>query len=186
MRPLVLLLALAALGATERPTDRYVLASGSRFWIDGTATTGAWTCEADDIRGAGEVGGALAAEVAVLVRDFDCGSRPMNRDLYRALAADAHPSIEFVLDGAEALAPEARPGAWVPVRATGTLRIAGAARRLTIRAEGRRQADGRVALRGRQALRMTDFGVRPPSHALGLVRAHDDIVARFDLVAVAR
>lgn len=187
----LLFLALAALtgiGATGAQPDRYEVASGSRFWIDGTATTGGWTCEADAVSGHGRLGEAqeLAAEVAVSVRAFDCGSGLMNRDLYRALAADAHPTIQFVLERAETLSAEARPGAWVRVRTTGTLRLAGTARRLTIEAEGRRLPDGRVALRGRQALRMSDFGVEPPSHALGLVRAHDAIVARFDLVATAR
>jgi len=132
------------------------------------------------------VGETLTAEVTIPVRALDCGSGPMNRDLYAALDADAHSSIRFDLDAAQALEAEARPGAWVRVRASGTLRIAGASRRITLDAQGRRLPNGRVALRGRQALRMSDFGVAPPSHALGLVRAHDAIVARFDLVAVAR
>ncbi|MBC12311.1 MAG: hypothetical protein CMM85_05000 [Rhodothermaceae bacterium] len=174
-------------GVTATAPPRYEVASGSRVWIDGTATTGAWTCEADEVRGHGLVadGADLAAEGTVPVRDFDCGSGPMNRDLYRALQADAHPTIAFVLTHADA--PRAGAvGAWAPVRAIGTLQIAGATRRVSVAAEGRRLGDGRVALRGEHALRMTDFGIRPPSHALGLVRAHDAIVARFDLVAVAR
>lgn len=182
---LALLLLLVSLGGGAPLPDRYELAPESRFWIDGTATTGAWTCESDAVLGRGRLGDgrALEATVAIPVREFDCGSRPMNRDLYDALRADAHPAIEFVLAEAETLAPETRPGAWVRVRATGTLRLAGADRHISVVTLGRRRSDGRVDLEGQQALRMSDFGVRPPSHALGLVRAHDPIVVRFDLVA---
>ncbi len=183
--PILALLVLGSLGAAP-VHDRYEVAPESRFWIDGSATTGPWTCEADGISGHGVLGGdALRAEVSVPVRAFDCGSGPMNRDLRHALRADAHPAIAFTLDRAETLGGDARPGAWVRVRATGRLRLAGVERPVTLDAEGRQLADGRVALRGRKDLRMTDFDVDPPSHALGLVRAHDPIVVRFDLAAVA-
>ena len=186
--PLRLVLALLVLGgAASPPSVRYEVAAGSQFWIDGNATTGRWTCQADAVRGHGLVGEAheLAAQVTVPVRDFDCGSGPMNRDLYHALAAEAHPAITFDLDTAETLR-EAPAGGWARVRATGTLRLAGVARRVTVDAEGRRLAANRVALRGEHRLRMTDFDVTPPSHALGLVRAHDAIRVRFDLTATAR
>lgn len=177
----------ALVGLAPAPPTRYIVADGSRFWIDGTATTGAWTCEADVVGGQAQLGDdQLDGEVVVPVRSFDCGSAPMTADLRGALGAATHPDVRYVLDDAETLGAEARPGAWVPVRAVGTLRLAGATRRVTVAAEGRRQPDGRVALRGRLPLRMTDFGVRPPAHALGLVRAHDPIVVRFDLVAVPR
>lgn len=179
------LLALALLGlASGAPVpDTYRVASESRLWIDGTATTGSWSCEADAVTGAGEVGADVEGEVSVPVLDLDCGFGPMNRDLRRALGAEEHPTITFVLTDAEALGEEPEPGAWVSIQSTGDLHLAGAHRRLTVDADGRRLPDGRVVVRGEHALRMSDFGVRPPSRALGLVRAHDDIVVRFDLVA---
>ena len=192
MRPFFRLLLLVVVGlalaaaATSPSPVRYEIAQESRFWIDGTATTGRWTCEADDVSGHGVIGvGALSAEVAVPVRDLDCGSGLMNRDLARALGAEDYPEIAFTLDHAEAVGGEPALGVWAAVEATGTLRLAGADQEITVQAEGRRQPDGRVELRGRHALLMTDFGVHPPSHAFGLVHARDAIVARFELVAVA-
>ena len=195
MRPFFRFLVLATVGlaivfliaaSASPPPVRYEIAPESRFWIDGTATTGRWTCEAADVSGHGASGdGALSVEIAIPVRDLDCGSGVMNRDLARALGADDHPDIAFTLDHAEPVGTEPAPGTWVPVEATGTLRLAGADRQITVQAEGRRQPDGRVEVRGRHALLMTDFGVRPPSHVAGLVRARDAVVARFELVAVA-
>ena len=182
------LLAAVVLGAARMLPTRYEVAPQSRFWIEGTSTVGGYTCAAEGVSGYGILGDGreLAAEVVVPVRAFDCGSGPQNGDFYRALRADAHPVIRFELERAETLDPETRPGAPVRVRTTGTLRIAGVARTVTLVATGRRLADGRVALQGSQNLRMTDFGIEPPSHALGLIRASDAIVARFDLVAAAR
>lgn len=177
---LLVSIALVALGSTER----YEVTSGSHFWIDGTATTGAWTCATEAVTGQGILGGEeLSATVTVPVRAFDCGSGQMNRDMRRALRAADHPTISFDLANAEVLRPEPLPGVWVRVRASGTLRLAGAERPLSLIADGRQRADGRVEIRGRQPLRMSDFGVSPPSHVLGLVRAHDDIVVRFNLIA---
>ncbi len=177
------LLLVALLGLA--PSPRYAVMDGSRFWIDGTATTGAWTCEADVVGGGAQLDDHRLTDgvVVVPVRSFACGSRPMTRDLQNALGVDVYPDVRYTVDEAAALAAEARPGGWVPVRASGTLRLAGTSRRVTVAAEGRRLSDGRVALRGRLPLRMTDFGVEPPAHALGLVRAHDPIVVRFNLVA---
>lgn len=189
MRPLALVLLVLSASGVSGPTPvRYDVAPGSRFWIDGTATTGAWTCEADIVGGSARIGDdrALDGEVVVPVRAFDCGLAPMTRDLQSALDAGRHPDVRYALSHAEALGAEPRLGAWVPVRAVGTLRLAGTARRLAVEAEGRRQPDGRVALRGRLPLRMSDFGIRPPAHALGLVRSHDPIVVRFNLVAAPR
>src|SRR5690606_10715031 len=138
---------------------------GSRFRIDGTSTVGTWSCAATEVAGTAEVppGGRVTAEVTVGVRSFDCGVARMNRDFREALRVGEHPTIRFVLDEAEVLAPEARPGAWVPVRAAGRLRLAGAERAVTIAAEGQRLGQGRVRVRGTHALRMTAFGVEPPT-----------------------
>ena len=51
MRALVLVL-LASLGAAPEP--RYEVSPESRLWIDGTATTGPWTCQADRVVGEAE------------------------------------------------------------------------------------------------------------------------------------
>ena len=189
---LALVAALALLGAARpgaRPEDPpaagYTVDAGSRVRLDGTSTLGRYTCAAGDVAGAGDVprAGPATAELTVGVASFDCGQARMNRDFRRSLRAEAAPEIRFTLGLAETLAPEARTGAWVRVRAAGRLSLAGVERPVTVVAEGRRLGAGRVQLRGQHSLRMTDFGVRPPSGMLGLVRAHDRVVVVFDLTA---
>ena len=168
--------------------EAFVIGGDSRFWIDGTTSVSRFTCEAPQVAGFGTVeanGTEVEAVVAVPVRAFDCGVPPMNRDLYAALRGREHPAIRFALHRADVLGPPAADG-WAELRAWGTLTLAGTERHLTVRADGRRLGAGRAELRGALALRMTDFGIDPPTGPLGLVRAHDQITVRFDLVATAR
>ncbi len=156
--------AVAPLGvAAGAQPDRYVVDTGSHVQIDGTSTLGRYACEAGVVGGEADVppGEPVTAQVTVGVGSFDCGQSRMNRDFRRALRADDHPAIRFDFDLAEARAAEARPGAWVPVRATSRLRLAGVERTVEIAAEGQRLGPGRVRLRGQHPARMTDFGVDP-------------------------
>lgn len=179
------------------PRHRLILAPESRLWIEGTSTVNAFTCRAAEVDGYGFLkdDAPLAAanraeaaqaggEVVVPVRSFDCGKRMMNRDFYDALKAKAHPQIRYSLESAEVLRPARVADAPFEIRATGRLEIAGAARRIVTTATGRRLAEGQYRIEGRQALLMRDFGVDPPTAFLGLIKARERIVVRFDLVAV--
>lgn len=196
-RPLALLILVALAGVllgsgphapAALDAERFVVTDGSRFWIEGTTSVNSFRCEAPHVAGFANVEAteteetAVEAVVAVPVRAFDCGIRQMNRDLYDALQGRQHPAVRFALDGAEVLGRPDSDG-WANVRAWGTLALAGAERPVTLDAEGRRLADGRVELRGQHALRMTDFNIDPPRGPLGIVRARDQITVRFALLA---
>lgn len=175
---------LGAAGAVLPP--RYALDGASRFRIDGTSTVGRWSCAADDgMAGAAEqTAQQVSARLTVRVAAFDCGVSRMTRDFRNALRAGPHPEISFVLDRAAATTADTRVGVWVPVLAEGRLRLAGTERPVRVRAEGRREASGRVRVRGTHAMRMTDFGVTPPTGLGGAVRARDAVTVVFDLQAV--
>jgi hypothetical protein len=190
---LLLLGALGPLVGTHAVAQaQYTVRPASQFWIDGTSTVNAFTCAASEVAGHGTVEEAegasreaeLQAEVVIPVRSFDCGVRQMNRDMYEALKGKAYPAVRFAIDRAEVL-PAPPYAEWTPVKVWGTITLAGARRPVAVTAQGRRLGDGLVRIQGRHALRMTDFDITPPSGLLGLVRAHDDIVVRFDLVASA-
>jgi hypothetical protein len=50
---------------------------------------------------------------------------------------------------------------------------------------GWQPTDAQTQLTGKQRLLMSDFGIDPPTALLGLIRARDRILVRFDLVAVS-
>lgn len=193
------LLALPALSAAASPgsaqtgePEGVALASASRLWLEGGSTLGEWTCEATRLEGSVRAAGGEASQtgrgavlpriegvaVRVPVKEIRCGKAPMERDLYRALRADLHPVIEFSL--ARSHAEEAVDGA-VPVTVAGSLSVAGTTRPVELEVLVGESGRGELAVRGTAEVRMTEFGVSPPTAFFGLLRADERLRVRFDL-----
>jgi hypothetical protein len=185
--------------AQEPPPNLGIhLAPESRFWIEGRSTVSAFTCQAAQVDRSimvgppseiGEIAGlpdALkAAMLSIPVHGFRCGNRRMDRDMYRAMKADAFSAIEYRLwtYAIEAL-PEA--GGTYLVHTVGELSIAGAERVVAMEVTIEPMPDGRhYRVRGSKPILMTDFGIEPPTALFGLVKAKDRIVVHFDLIATA-
>ena len=168
------------------PPRRYIVQPGSRFWIEGSSTVGRYTCRARRVDGEATVSSEAPltgqAVLSAEVRSFDCGQPQMNRDLARALRADRQPRVLLTVERVDV--GESTRGN-MPVSAEGTLRLAGVERPVAFRASAQTLANGQVRITGQYVLRMSDFDVTPPSGMLGLVRAHDRVLARFDVVAAA-
>lgn len=154
------------------------------MWLEGTFTLGRFKCAANEVRGelrgtgapTSEVGPA-AATVTVPVERVRCGNRAMEEDLYRAVNSRAHPNIYYRVNRADVYIADGDPRR---VLITGILELNGVERPVTVRAVAEApNAPGRVV--GSATLLLTDFGVTPPTAMLGLIRAGNRIVIRFDL-----
>lgn len=172
--------------STTAQPQQYTLAPGSTLALDGSTLLGGFTCRSDRSTGIAGVQASTSAApqvtamLAAPVASFDCGNGAMNRDLVRAMRGDEHPDIRFVLDRVAPLDPATGEG-WRPVHAWGTLSMAGIERPVRIDAEALLEGS-QTRLRGHHRLRMSDFGIRPPSGPLGLVRARDEVTVRFELI----
>lgn len=170
----------------------------SRLWIEGTSTVNAFTCTSEAVEGYGMLvstasntqrvstapkAAASQAEVVVPVESFDCGKSRMNRDFYKAMKAEAHPLIRYELEYADIISRPTSEDGLYQLRVVGRLTIAGNEKSITTTLYGQRLPNGRYHVEGSQPLLMTSFGIDPPSAMLGLVKAHDRILVRFDLVA---
>jgi polyisoprenoid-binding protein YceI len=168
------------------PPDTFLLQPDSRLWVEGTSTIHDWTCEAGSVDGAVNLTMADMPEVSdvtvtVPVEALDCKKGTMNRKAQKALDADDHPEITFDLNAAT-VAPATDEGDFV-VNATGTLTIAGATQPAEVTAQGYRLDNGQVRFKGSYPMKMTDFGVDPPSAMLGTLKTGDEVVVHFDVVA---
>lgn len=183
----VLMLTLASGWRFAAAQTTFLPAPESRIRIEGTSTLDAFTCETAEVVGEGEIGrtdkvaAMPVAELKASVHSFDCGKARMNRDMRAALKADEFPEIAFEVSDVRILEPS---GNGITLRVAGRLTIAGAERDVELDVEGSRLADGRVRAYGEVGLRMTDFGIQPPTALFGLVRAHDPIKVSFDLYGV--
>ena len=168
-----------------------VLASGSRLWIDGDSNLRTWSCEAHGLEthaeartaDAGGVPSVRQVELAVPVDELRCGDDHMESKLRESLKSSKHPRIEYTLTSVQQQTGsnelEKR------MKTTGLLTVAGRTRTVTMLVHAGVLHDGTLRARGSVPLQMSDYGVDAPSALLGLVKAKDRIVVRFDLRARA-
>jgi hypothetical protein len=163
----------------------------SQFWIQGETTVNSFTCVVDSVEGGGGVprnpsasnADTLTVTVNVPVPAFDCGNRRMTEDLKETLKVQQHRLIQFQPVHATVGSPPDTSRQWHSVHALGPLIIAGTKRLVRIEAAGRLMGSGRFRVRGCTPVKMTYFGIDPPSKALGLIKVKNRVEVQFDLLA---
>jgi len=189
----------ASLRAQNSESRLYAAQSQSLLWIEGSSNMNQFRFKTSQIRGTGyldtppaEAGRSLAdssqrarikVRVSIPVRSLDGGNKLMNQDMYEALKAEVAESIQYELLEARLIERADSPQGWFQIEAIGTLMIAGKIDTIAMNIKLRQLADGRLHLKGQKLLRMTAFGVTPPSALRGLIKANNEIVIHFDLIA---
>jgi polyisoprenoid-binding protein YceI len=116
--------------------------------------------------------------------NLDCGNKGMNRDLRSTLQAEQHPEIRLDLQQIRFAGSGIRESvgtAWTTVTATTLLSLAGETRRAEIEFRARAVGHEVYELVGAHNIRMTDFGIEPPTALLGLVKVEDHFRIHFKL-----
>jgi polyisoprenoid-binding protein YceI len=180
---------IATSSGAEAPQSRPVT---SRVWLNGDSTVRAFRCDAKrvDTRltgleqtesvealGRSSIGGA----VKILVSSLDCANGTMNDHLQKALKMREHPEIALRVKSVQL---GARNGEDVKVTAKADLTLSGRTRPIIINGVARQTPAG-VVMRGEHRLKMTDYGVTPPSLMLGTMKVKDDVAVGFELSIAA-
>ncbi len=213
VRHLLVSLLLAITPAALGESTRLVSSTPSKLVLQGSSNVAPWRCSGTTLEGTMEVAAPLQQINTIIDRIEDgniaqlhpsrasfpqptfrltvpvtalrCGNKQMERDMYRALHASEHPTIEFrfqeLVGGVN---HDIDSGSY---RATiaGTLTLAGAQRNVAVAVEARRLAPNRFRLVARLPLRMTDFRITPPTALFGMVKAKNDLTVDFDLILQA-
>jgi polyisoprenoid-binding protein YceI len=191
-----LLMTTVAWAGVSAAQPEVVLQPGGELAIDGKSTVRDFTCKALEVKARltpGEARGSLAPEhlagalrevrLDIPVGRLDCANGTMNEHMFNALLLAQHPTLRFQMSGYEVGA--AREGQ-VPLRIRGELTMAGATRPIDLSASAEPTPEGGLRVRGRYLLRMTDWGVRPPTLMLGTLKVADSVVVRFDFALARR
>ncbi len=191
--PSVILFMLPLMALAGKGSNYYAYEVRDRSWVSlsGTTNVNSWRCvsQGDMPRGymlADILPGSNAiyfsdASLGLQVSSFDCQNRLMNRDLHEAMGGDEHPFVEIrVL--------EVRPEQAVKPETTGRIRaqvrilMNGHAKDASILVDYRQDNPLDLLISGSKTLSMSDFGISPPSPALGLVKVHDQVTIHFHLM----
>ncbi len=156
------------------------LASSSKIWFDGTSNVKSFSCSAKKIdlnvvsdADASPAKTVKSASLSIPVAQLDCKNGTMNGHMLDALKADKNPTITWKLSSYSVVGTD--------VVMSGSLTIAGREKPIELHGIGV-ASNGTITLKGTKVLRMTEFGVKPPSLMFGTMKVADPITVSYDLV----
>lgn len=120
----------------------------------------------------------------IQTKKLDCKHRVMNQDMYKTLQADEHPYISIQLKSVENLpaAPLTEAAGWTDLSAKVIMTIAGESREEMLKIKAMHLGNHRFRFRSDKKIEMTDFGIKPPTAMLGLIKVDNSITINMDLV----
>lgn len=172
----------------------------SRLWIEGKSNINEFECQAnqyfaeatliddnDPIEYRRQFEDRVFMQVEIMVNGFECGRSRMNQDLQKALKSSEFPEITFTFDNATILAMpddlDNEDENSFELDVQGSLTVAGQTREIRFTTKAYFVETYRIRAIGKTTIRMTDFGVEPPTALMGLVKAEDELIVNFDLYA---
>ncbi len=168
------------------PALRLTLGGEKKIWIEGTSTVRKFSCTSTTFEAtprpvpaptAPLASAVQAVEVKVPVSSLSCGNGTMEEHLRKALKAEQNPEIRFEL---KSYTVGAKTAAGTAVKAEGTMTIAGSTKPVEIDGVVTPTATG-LRVQGQKEIRMTEFGVKPPSLMLGTLKVADAVTVHFDV-----
>jgi polyisoprenoid-binding protein YceI len=134
--------------------------------------TGEFQADTTDLRAG--ITGVTRVRVAAL----RTGNESRDRDMRKLLEADRFPEIRFTIGGVDPSFNSVTPSADTLLTVKGGLSLHGLERPVTFLARVRLR-DDRIWVRGEARIRLTEFGMTPPSRLF--FKVEDQITISFDL-----
>jgi polyisoprenoid-binding protein YceI len=167
---------------------QYELSRGYSVSIHGTMSIHDWVENIGDVTGElmaspNSAGGMDLSSIRITmeVRSIkgDMG-KTMDNKTYKALKADAEPEIIFRLSTPLTITPKTDKQPAIALN--GQLTLAGVTRAATLWINAFSLASDSMRFEGRQTIKMTDFGIKPPTALFGTLRAGPEITIFFKTV----
>ena len=181
-RIIITAVALAIFLAGVAAADRFIPTKGSFVRIEGTSTLHDWKMEGTTINGniaAPPIeqwkSDASSVAIAIPVTSIKSEHAKMDKLMAEALKAGANPTIRYELTNANLT--ESTPALQLETR--GKLTIAGVTRDVIMQVNGTREPGGTYVLTGQLPIRMSDYGIKPPTAMMGTIKTGNDVKVTF-------
>jgi polyisoprenoid-binding protein YceI len=176
---------------------RVSVGSESKLWVEGTSNLHGWSCKATTLDAAIDLDAGLASqittappkalkrvEVKVPVKSLKCGHDAMDNNLYKALKANESTDISYILATFEAVPGDVKDT--FTLHTVGSLTVAGAENKIAMDVIASRLPDGSVMAKGVVPIKMTDFGIKPPTAIFGRLKTGNEVRVNFELTIGAK
>ena len=158
-----------------------IIPQSSVINVHGTSNVHDWDMKPNKING--ELGLSSSKQINSLlikleVKSLKSGNGIMDGKTYDAFEYKKNPYIVFQLtDASQAKLTDND----TEITLTGNLSFAGATRKISIKTTVKITKNGEYQLKGSVPLKMTDFGMKPPTAMLGTMKTGDAVTIKFDV-----
>ena len=171
----------AALGLNVTVNSATLSISGTSTMHPYTVSTkalkvSAASAPAPDVQGLLQPDALQGFELQIPVNTFTSEKDGLTKQMFKAMKADKHPTITFRLND---YTVEPAAGG-MTVKPTGTLTVAGVERPIDMVLDVKVQA-GMLQVRGTRDLLMTEFGIKPPTMFMGMLKTDDKVTIKFEV-----
>lgn len=173
-----------AFGQTNLQTS----SKSAEISVSGTSNLHDWTMKGKSLPASAEFSMKSAATSQLLslnqlsftlpVKNLKSSEGLLNSRAYKALQADKFSTIVFKMISSEVTSLGSNQ---YQIKALGNLTISGVTKEISLVAVSRVNADGTMTITGNKKMKMTDFGIKPPSFMLGALKTSNDISIDFTL-----
>lgn len=185
------LLLCAATSLLAADLTKYESRPGSKVTIDGDSTMHKWSVQSQVIAGIMELGfdpqnppapGKVQAKVetSIPVRTLKSGKTPMNDVMHETLKIQTAPRIEYRLTELTLKEAPKSPTAPLLFDSKGQLAVAGVTNQVTMPITMERLEGNKLKSSGSVNLKMTQFGMKPPSPKFLPISTSDDVKVTFE------
>ena len=115
---------------------------------------------------------------SVPVKNLKSGESLLDSRAYKAMKADKYSQVSFKMSSAVVTPLNNNQ---YQIKATGQLSISGVTKEVTLLANGTINTDRSMNISGSKTIKMSDFGIKPPSFMLGALKTGDEVTIDFNL-----
>lgn len=178
---ILLAFTLTTVAFTQRSVAQtYKIIPGSEMKVAGTSNIHDWTMQTSSISGDAQIvlAGKDLTDVKTLnfntaVKNLKGKEDLLNTRAHKAMKADKFPAIAFKLNSASVSGDV--------VKGTGALTIAGVTKEITVQGKAIENADGSISISGARKIKMSEYGIQPPTFMLGALKVADEINVIYNL-----
>jgi len=115
------------------------------------------------------------------VKSIKSKEKLMDTKTYEAFNADKHPTITFRLAEVQSVQMN---GSDINLTALGNVTINGTTKRVILKATGKLLATGTYQFKGSVSMKMTDYGMKPPTAMMGMMKVGDGVTLKYNVTFV--
>lgn len=165
-----------AFGLTSSQWQFKNVPADSTMSILGTSSVHDWESVVTDFEVAGTMNNDIISNlnVEVVVTSIESGKSIMDDKTHDALLSGKFPKIYFKADRLEVIDSK--------IKGKGVLTMAGESRPIAIVADAKLDANKRMEVKGSVDLKMSDFGIDPPTAMFGSLQTGDEVTIKYQLL----